>query len=60
MDQIIERSLGDVTGAGDQLMWIDGEAVAALAGGTIDIFNPSNGARIGTSPARKSCGAPRI
>jgi len=51
MDQIIERSLGDVTGAGDQLMWIDGEAVAALAGGTIDIFNPSNGARIGTSPA---------
>ena len=51
MDNIVGRNMGEIAGAGDQLMWIDGEAVAALGGGTIDVFNPSNGERIGTSPA---------
>jgi acyl-CoA reductase-like NAD-dependent aldehyde dehydrogenase len=53
MDTLVGRNLDEVAGAGDQLMWIDGEAVTALDGSSIDIFNPSTGGRIGTSPAGK-------
>ncbi|MGY1495873.1 aldehyde dehydrogenase family protein [Streptomyces sp. QTS52] len=39
-----------VPGAGEQLMLIDGERIPALAGGTIDVFDPSTGELIGTTP----------
>jgi acyl-CoA reductase-like NAD-dependent aldehyde dehydrogenase len=45
--------------AGDQLMWLEGEPVAALDGTTIDIFNPSTGERIGTTPAGKAADVDR-
>jgi phenylacetaldehyde dehydrogenase len=51
MDSIIDRHAAAKQGAGDMFMWIDGQSVAAASGETIDIFNPSNGERIGTSPA---------
>ncbi|MFF5010527.1 aldehyde dehydrogenase family protein [Streptomyces phaeochromogenes] len=39
-----------IPGSGDQPMLIDGERVPALSGRTIDVFNPSTGALIGTTP----------
>ncbi|MGW0577905.1 aldehyde dehydrogenase family protein, partial [Streptomyces sp. NPDC002920] len=39
-----------VPGAGEQLMLIDGERMPALAGDTIDVFDPSTGELIGTTP----------
>lgn len=40
-----------LTGAGDQLMYIDGNPVAAISGKTINLTNPANGKIIGTAPA---------
>ncbi|MFJ8023558.1 aldehyde dehydrogenase family protein [Streptomyces sp. NPDC096311] len=48
-----------VRGAGDQLMLIGGERVPALSGRTIDVYDPSTGAPIGTTPYGESADVDR-
>jgi phenylacetaldehyde dehydrogenase len=47
----MEKPISSIKGTGPQLMVIDGKRVAAASGETIDVFDPSTGKLIGTSPA---------
>jgi phenylacetaldehyde dehydrogenase len=47
----MEKPVSSIKGTGNQLMIIDGKRVAAASGETIDVFDPSTGQLIGTSPA---------
>jgi phenylacetaldehyde dehydrogenase len=48
---VVRNVNAQVTGAGDQLMYIDGERVAAVSGKTLAVIDPSTGEQIGTAPA---------
>jgi len=46
----MEKTVSKIAGTGAQLMLIDGKRVAAASGKTIDVYDPSTGSLIGTSP----------
>ncbi|HTT82842.1 MAG TPA: aldehyde dehydrogenase family protein [Rhizomicrobium sp.] len=46
----MEQVIGRIIGTGEQLMLIDGKRVPAASGRTINVYDPSTGTLIGTSP----------